>query len=171
MKGVVKWFDRKKGYGFIYGSECLEVDGKENVLPEYFVHLNQVKSKKIREFDMVEFSPQSDKKGLSAQNVRVIKYKFGHDPRCNIARKIYDEFDYEIPCLSWMNILYEDMAEMYNYLKADRDKDEAEMKRIFEKYEFGKIPQSEYIYCIANGGYIFWQYEKEQMVKEGFWED
>ena len=45
------------------------------------------------------------------------------------------------------------------------------MKRIFEKYEFGKIPQSEYIYCIANGGYIFWQYEKEQMVKEGFWED
>lgn len=55
--------------------------------------------------------------------------------------------------------------------KADRDKDVVEMKRISEKYEFDKIPQNEYIRCIASGGYYFWQYEKEQMIKEGFEED
>lgn len=171
MIGVVKWFDRKKGYGFIYGGESIETDGKENILPEYFVHLNQVKSQKISEFDMVSFDPHTDKKGLSAQDVRVIKYNSEHDPRCNIACKISDEFDFKIPCLSWTMISYEDMAEIYNYLKADRDKDVVEMKRISEKYEFDKIPQNEYIRCIASGGYYFWQYEKEQMTKEEFKED
>ena len=52
MQGIVKWFDKKKGYGFIYGTGSVELNSKENVLPEYFVHITQVIGEKIIWFNL-----------------------------------------------------------------------------------------------------------------------
>ena len=41
MRGTVKWFDSKKGYGFISGD-----DGKE-----YFVHQSNIKMEGFRKLD------------------------------------------------------------------------------------------------------------------------
>lgn len=171
MKGKVKWIDYKKGYGFIYGTGSIKQDGKENILPEYFFHISQVKSKHIKDFDMVKFKPCTNKKGLLALDVSVIDNSTEYDPRLYIASRIYDEFDIEIPCLTWMYIWFDDMKELYNYLKADKENDEAELKRISEVYELFKIPKEECISCIASGGYYMWEYDKEQMKKDGYWED
>ena len=35
MKGIVKWYNGKKGFGFIYGTGC-DKDNSNEVLPEYF---------------------------------------------------------------------------------------------------------------------------------------
>ncbi len=66
-QGKVKWFDSKKGYGFIVTS-----DGKEA-----FVHFADVISddsyKTLSEGAEVEFELLDDKKGLKATNVKLIK--------------------------------------------------------------------------------------------------
>lgn len=165
MQGVVKWFNKKKGYGFIYGVGSVEQDGKENVLPEYFVHIKQVIGRKIKEFDMVQFEPYMSEQGMAARNVSVIEYKTENDPRAYIARRILGEFEFKIPCISWMGILCEDMKEIYNYFKAIRDNDMEEVKRISIIYELEKVPEDEYVSCIASGGYETWKYDKEQMEK------
>lgn len=60
MKGKVKWFDRKKGYGFIEGE-----DGKD-----YFVHFTAVpKGVFLRENDQVSFEPGESERGKQARNV------------------------------------------------------------------------------------------------------
>jgi CspA family cold shock protein len=65
MKGIVKWFDDKKGYGFITGE-----DGKE-----YFVHFTGivadegVKFRKLKEDDVVTFDLQPNERGTIAVNV------------------------------------------------------------------------------------------------------
>ena len=56
MQGTVKWFDTKKGYGFITDSE-----GKE-----HFVHQNSIIMKGFRhlnEDDIVNFELRTDNKG------------------------------------------------------------------------------------------------------------
>lgn len=170
MKGLVKWVNHKKGYGFIYGTGSVVQDGEENVLPEYFVHFSQIKGKKITNYDMVEFEPHIDKKGMSALNVSVTKYTAEDDPRCYIAQKIFDEFNVEIPCLAWMNILFEDMRDIYNYFRAEQGNNTIEMKRIMDKYELEKVPKDEHASCIAAGGYELWKLDKEQMKKDGYLE-
>ncbi len=65
MTGTVKWFDSKKGYGFI-ASE----DGKE-----YFVHFSGVQTegfKSLTEKQEVEFELTTGNKGEQAINVKVI---------------------------------------------------------------------------------------------------
>jgi len=62
MKGTVKWFDAKKGYGFITGE-----DGKD-----VFVHHSNIKMegyKQLAENDEVEFQTEKSEKGLKAVNV------------------------------------------------------------------------------------------------------
>ena len=62
--GVVKWFDAKKGYGFILHPD----DGSD-----IFVHYSQITTEKrfktLRTGEMVEFSLADGPKGLHAQGV------------------------------------------------------------------------------------------------------
>lgn len=65
MKGKVKWFNEKKGYGFITGE-----DGKD-----YFVHFSAIKAegyKKLRDEQRVEFTPAQGERGPQATEVTVV---------------------------------------------------------------------------------------------------
>jgi CspA family cold shock protein len=59
-KGVVKFFNEAKGFGFI----------KEESGAEIFVHVTGLEEE-IRENDEVVFNVQEGKKGLSAVNVKL----------------------------------------------------------------------------------------------------
>lgn len=64
MEGIVKWFDRKKGFGFIAGD-----DGKD-----YFVHYTTVaEGVFIRENDKVSFEPIEGDKGMQAKDVQLLQ--------------------------------------------------------------------------------------------------
>ena len=65
-KGQVKWFNEKKGYGFITGEDGNEV----------FVHYSGIQGegfKSLNEGDKVEFEVSKGAKGPQAINVRVIQ--------------------------------------------------------------------------------------------------
>jgi cold shock protein len=62
MKGVVKWFDADKGYGFISSA-----DGKD-----IFVHFSAIQTegyKTLAEGDQVEFDVKDGDRGQQAANV------------------------------------------------------------------------------------------------------
>lgn len=66
-KGKVKWFDVKKGYGFVQWK-----DGKD-----IFIHYTEIRTKtrfkKLEQGDTVEFDLIESNKGLQAKNVVVVK--------------------------------------------------------------------------------------------------
>ena len=62
MKGVVKWLDSDKGYGFISSEEGKDV----------FVHFSAIQSegyKSLQEGDQVEFDVHDGDRGPQAANV------------------------------------------------------------------------------------------------------
>ncbi|MBI3333963.1 cold shock domain-containing protein [Candidatus Pacearchaeota archaeon] len=59
MKGKVKFFNEKKGFGFILGE-----DGKD-----YFVHSTSLNGASIGEGDSVTFEVEQGEKGLKAVKV------------------------------------------------------------------------------------------------------
>ena len=66
MKGKVKWFDGKKGYGFITGE-----DGKE-----VFVHYSGIAKdgfRALNEKQEVEYELGEGGKGIQAINVKVVE--------------------------------------------------------------------------------------------------
>jgi len=64
MEGIVKWFNVRKGYGFITG------DDNE----EYFIHYTQVpEGVKLNENDKVTFEPAETDKGKQAQNIQPVE--------------------------------------------------------------------------------------------------
>lgn len=61
MKGTVKWFNDRKGYGFILGDDEKEI----------FVHRNSIaEGTYINEGDPVEYDIESSDKGPNATNVK-----------------------------------------------------------------------------------------------------
>ncbi|MBW1824796.1 MAG: cold-shock protein [Deltaproteobacteria bacterium] len=65
IKGTVKWFNERKGFGFLS-----QEDGDD-----VFVHYSSIQSsgfKNLTEGQSVEFETQEGPKGLQAVNVRVI---------------------------------------------------------------------------------------------------
>ncbi len=65
MKGTVKWFDPKKGYGFI-----TKEDGED-----IFVHWTALQMdgfKTLQEGQQVEFEVVDGKKGPQAANVKIV---------------------------------------------------------------------------------------------------
>ena len=68
--GIVRWFNDKKGYGFI-----TMADDEEN--EEYFVHFSNIESDKsyktLKEGQKVKFDLESTQKGIQAVNVEVIE--------------------------------------------------------------------------------------------------
>ena len=64
MEGTVKWYNFKKGYGFITGDDSTE----------YFVHYSALgKGVFLRENDKVSFEPFDGEKGKQAQNVVLVQ--------------------------------------------------------------------------------------------------
>ncbi len=65
--GKVKWFDRKKGYGFILN---------QNDTDDIFVHFSSIQIKGFKELyegDVVKFDLIETERGLLALNVKRIK--------------------------------------------------------------------------------------------------
>ena len=61
MKGTVKWYNTRKGYGFIIGE-----DGKE-----VFVHRTAIPSDvSLNEGDEVQFEVEASERGPQAKNVQ-----------------------------------------------------------------------------------------------------
>ena len=60
-KGVVKYFNETKGFGFI-----IDTDSSK----EYFVHVSGLVDK-VKENDEVEFNLEEGRKGLNAVNVKL----------------------------------------------------------------------------------------------------
>lgn len=64
--GIVKWFDPKKGFGFIVGPEGQDV----------FVHFSSIETdgfRALKDGEQVEYDFVESEKGLHARNVRRIK--------------------------------------------------------------------------------------------------
>ena len=62
----VKWFDPKKGYGFLIGPEADDI----------FIHYSQIKGdgyKSLDEGDRVEFEVEQGPKGLQARNIKKVE--------------------------------------------------------------------------------------------------
>lgn len=65
--GVIKWFDNKKGFGFIVGSE----DGRD-----IFVHYSAIEGdgfRTLKDGERVEFELVQSDKGPQARNVRRVE--------------------------------------------------------------------------------------------------
>ena len=67
-KGKVRWFNNKKGYGFI------SHDNQDEDIFVHFSNINMDGFKKLEQGDMVEFNlrESTDDKGPEALNVKVI---------------------------------------------------------------------------------------------------
>jgi CspA family cold shock protein len=67
-KGIIKWFNNEKGYGFINGTKNEDI----------FVHYTSIKTEGYRtlsEGEEVEFKLINTEKGLQAIDVLPVKYK------------------------------------------------------------------------------------------------
>jgi CspA family cold shock protein len=64
MKGKVKWYDIKQGYGFISGNDGKDVFVHKSEIPFWSIFLNAG--------DKVKFIPEKTVKGLKATKLKII---------------------------------------------------------------------------------------------------
>lgn len=77
VEGTVKWFDNKKGYGFING-----VNGGKDV----FIHYTSIQGsgfKNLNDGDTVSFEITDGQKGPEAKNVTVVSSTAGDNYSSN----------------------------------------------------------------------------------------
>ncbi len=65
QRSIVKWFDAKKGYGFI-----LNPDGGVDVFAHYSQIVSEQRFKTLRTGEIVDYELHDGAKGLHAQNIR-----------------------------------------------------------------------------------------------------
>jgi CspA family cold shock protein len=65
MKGTVKWYNPKKGYGFIQGDDEVDVFIHHSAIPEGTGY--------IHEGDKVEYEVEKTDRGLNAKNVKKLE--------------------------------------------------------------------------------------------------
>ena len=65
MKGTIKWYNPRKGYGFIHGEDEKDV----------FVHSNSLPmGADISENDKVEYQIEESERGQRATKVKILEY-------------------------------------------------------------------------------------------------
>lgn len=64
MKGKVKWYNIKQGYGFIQGEDGIDVFIHKSEIPFWTIFLNPG--------DNVEYIKEKTKKGTKATNIKMI---------------------------------------------------------------------------------------------------
>ena len=67
-QGRVKWYDERKGYGFIRPDEAGPTGGRD-----VFVHASDIGDVELGDEDRVEYSLEPSKKGKKAVQVTVIE--------------------------------------------------------------------------------------------------
>lgn len=70
LQGTVKWFDAKKGFGFVISPEGKDV----------FVHFSSIEDdgfRTLKDGEVVEYELVTGEKGLSARGVKRINAKLG----------------------------------------------------------------------------------------------
>lgn len=82
MEGTVKFFNRKKGFGFISGD-----DGKD-----YFVHFSALpQGVFLRENDRVSFNGAEGERGLKAEGVQLLQKGSERQPSATTPESSGDE--------------------------------------------------------------------------------
>ena len=91
-QGTVKWFDSKKGFGFILSPEGEDV----------FVHFSSIEGdgfRSLKDGESVEYDMSRGDKGLSAQHVRRLTQAVLERARDEVARQFGVELVPEIELL------------------------------------------------------------------------
>jgi len=64
MKGTVKWYDIRKGYGFIQGEDGADVFVHKTAVPFWNIFLNTG--------ERVEYQIENSKQGKKATNIKIL---------------------------------------------------------------------------------------------------
>jgi len=64
MKGIVKWYDIKQGYGFITGNNGKDIFVHRNDIPFWTIFL--------KKGDKIEYIKKETNKGLKATNLKML---------------------------------------------------------------------------------------------------
>ena len=64
MQGTVKWYNTRKGYGFIQGKDGKDVFVHKSAVPFWTIFLN--------EGDKVEYKTEKSKNGLKAADIKML---------------------------------------------------------------------------------------------------
>ena len=64
MKGKIKWYNIRRGYGFIEGEDGMDVFIHKNEIPFWTIYLNAG--------DKVEYIIQKTTKGLKASQLKIL---------------------------------------------------------------------------------------------------